>query len=74
MKKLISILMSFVLLMTSLPVSAMAGMLRFPSSLSGIEESAFEEDASLEEADLPWGTETIGTRSEEHTSELQSRI
>ena len=38
-------------------------MLRLPGNLKEIAESAFEGDGSLDEADVAWGTQVIGSRA-----------
>lgn len=62
MKRLLALLLAFAILVTSIGGAA-ADTLRLPESLKQIEEESFALAASAEEVDVPFGTETIGSRA-----------
>lgn len=67
MKKWIASLLAFVI--AFLPVgNCVAATLHLPTNLKAIEANAFNNAKSLDVVDLPWGTETIGSKAFAHSS------
>lgn len=62
MKRLISALILLVF-MTSCYGLVLADILRLPAGVVEIGNEAFQGTGSLETVDVPWGTETIGSRA-----------
>lgn len=62
MKRLLALLLAFAIFFTCVGGAA-ADALRLPKSVKQIEEEAFAFAASAEEVDVPFGTQTIGSRA-----------
>jgi len=62
MKRLLALFMALIILFTSIGGAA-AETLRLPKTLKQIEEETFALTASVEEVDIPFGTEAINSRA-----------